>query len=253
MDVKKLTPLFLLFLLPELQLSSIEITVQRARGTWAEAQAYCRRNHVDLFRITSSSDKSQIPDARGWIGLYRDDEDSEWKWSGREGIPADYDYTIRNRRGNCIFTRKGEDLLQTSNCSTERFFTCFEEKTVLVRENKTWEEALDHCRALGGGDNPNTGQHLSDLVSVSGDNLDFVRQVAEEAATDEVWVGLHFLAGCWWWVGGEPVKPGGLPDCPGDGACGVLARNRSEGFGIRNCTERRNFLCDRRPQTSGGS
>ena len=33
-------------------------------------------------------------------------------------------------------------------CDKRKAFICHEETLVLVKERKTWEEALEHCRAL---------------------------------------------------------------------------------------------------------
>lgn len=41
-------------------------------------------------------------------------------------------------------------------CDGYRTIMCFHEKLVLVKENKTWEEALEHCRSLGRVDSENS-------------------------------------------------------------------------------------------------
>ncbi|CAN9505843.1 unnamed protein product [Ophioblennius macclurei] len=248
----------LINLLPQLELISFEMEVhEEEKKTWAQAQAYCRTHHLDLFRVTDLLDVRKVQAMRGWIGLYRGDEQSEWTWSGAEELPLDGDYEIEEMGGNCIRTRRGDGSFKASDCSERHSFTCSDEKMVLVRENKTWEEAVHHCRSLGGWDRQNPAssrRNLSyDLVSLADDDLDIALQTAEEAATDEVWIGLRFLAGYWWWVNGKPVKRDGLQSCPADGACGVLEKSHFQAYGSRNCTERRNFLCHMRPQTGRGN
>lgn len=38
--------------------------------------------------------------------------------------------------------------MSTQDCTARFPFVCLKENLVLVKENKTWEEALEHCRAL---------------------------------------------------------------------------------------------------------
>lgn len=59
-------------------------------------------------------------------------------------------------------------------------FMCYDEMLVLVKDNKTWEEALEHCRSLGGGD-------IYDLPPlITDDDHQYARERAQEAITDEV-------------------------------------------------------------------
>lgn len=39
--------------------------------------------------------------------------------------------------------------MSTKSCTARFPFVCYKENVVLVKEEKTWEEALEHCRALG--------------------------------------------------------------------------------------------------------
>uniref|UniRef100_A0A3B4XHH6 C-type lectin domain-containing protein n=1 Tax=Seriola lalandi dorsalis TaxID=1841481 RepID=A0A3B4XHH6_SERLL len=51
------------------------------KKTWAEAQVFCRRNHTDLVTIRNEEENSAFLNVHGWIGLYREDSNSPWKWS----------------------------------------------------------------------------------------------------------------------------------------------------------------------------
>lgn len=94
-----------------------------------------------------------------------------------------------NAQGNCVFKRNGKWV--ASNCELERHFTCYTDPLVLVKKNKTWEEALDHCRSL---DRVNTNNptfsdwnHRYDLVTlISPFDHTYARERAQEATTDEV-------------------------------------------------------------------
>ncbi|KAF7643116.1 hypothetical protein LDENG_00242840 [Lucifuga dentata] len=68
---------------------------------------------------------------------------------------------------------------------------CYDETLVLVQENKTWEEALQHCRSLEAVDSSKAAteyqNHRYDLVSLlTQDDHDYAREKAQEATTDEV-------------------------------------------------------------------
>ena len=71
--------------------------------------------------------------------------------------------------------------MSTQSCDAHLPFICFTNNVVLVKENKTWEEALEHCRAL-------TYNNLRfDLLSVQpGNEHDYVTGKILEANTEEV-------------------------------------------------------------------
>ncbi|KAJ3592884.1 hypothetical protein NHX12_005222 [Muraenolepis orangiensis] len=60
-----------------------------------------------------------------------------------------------------------------------------------------------------------------------------------------VWTGLRYLSHKWFWVDGTEVPYQDLPHCPDLGHyCGTLVRDNSTiDWKIRNCSEKRNFLC----------
>ncbi|XP_043955102.1 struthiocalcin-1-like isoform X2 [Gambusia affinis] len=175
------------------------ITFHDEHKTLAEAQAYCRTHHTDLI---TSGEKTDLPsNYKGWIGLH-----IVWKWSSG------------------------------GNCNYKLGFLCYDERLVLVKENKTWEEALEHCRTMKEGKN----YTLATLNTI--DDHNFAREKAQLATSEEVWTGLRYLGDEWFWVGGGPVQYQGIPRCPAE-RCGVLEKNSDSSFGIRDCNERRNFFC----------
>ncbi|KAI9526574.1 hypothetical protein NQZ68_038287 [Dissostichus eleginoides] len=143
--------------------------------------------------------------------------------------------------GDCVSISSLNKEMATQNCSTRFPFVCLRHNLVLVKENKTWREALDHCRALNSPYNSNI---RFELVSVQPEDHDNVMNKVKEGDTEEVWAGLRFLAGHWVWVNGASMVYSHLPPCPPvEQGCGVLSKNGTGRVEITDCTEKRNFLC----------
>ncbi|KAM9487250.1 killer cell lectin-like receptor subfamily F member 1 [Clarias gariepinus] len=104
----------------------------------------------------------------------------------------------------------------------------------LVKENKTWEEALQYCRRKY------TGLAIVDSVTL----LDLLQIETEQAQTVSVWTGLRFLSGKWVWVNGTlPKSLVSLPSCPVEPyRCAAYNFNTSV-WENRDCDEELNFIC----------
>ncbi|KAG5261359.1 hypothetical protein AALO_G00303110 [Alosa alosa] len=160
---------------------------------WADAQRYCREKHTDLASVRNQTKNNQTS---AWIGLFRDG----WEWSDGSNSLFRYWNTGEPNYGT------GEFCAETLNASRgwwndlgyhhPRSFICFEDKLVLVRDNKTWSEALQYCR-----------EHHVDLVSVTSERVQrWVSERAKGASTAHVWLGLrHACVLGWFWVCGETV------------------------------------------------
>ncbi|XP_041864710.1 macrophage mannose receptor 1-like [Melanotaenia boesemani] len=250
----------LLILLPvcgqQSSLTNIIITYYDEDKTWEEAQSFCREKHTDLVTIISEEENQLIAHDRSWIGLYREDENSPWKWSS-SGENATFflwqNGEPNNEKDELCVVKWDNGEWQNNECKKKYNFLCYD-KLVLVTENKTWEEALDHCRSLGGEDSENpdsvSWKPSYDLATlITEDDHDYAQERAQQATTDEVWTGLRFLGDGWFWVGGEPVQYQDIPSCPAYG-CGVLEKNSNTSFGLRACSQRRNFFCYKRPENN---
>ncbi|XP_037615509.1 asialoglycoprotein receptor 1-like [Sebastes umbrosus] len=90
------------------------------------------------------------------------------------------------------------------------------DNVILIKESKTWEEALYYCQ-----------DHYHDLVSIT--NLDeqrWVQERAKMANTPHVWLGLRYTCtlGFWFWISDEAVEyknwdsPGQTDECDMSGA-----------------------------------
>ncbi|TNN36706.1 Macrophage mannose receptor 1 [Liparis tanakae] len=213
--------------------------------TWYDSKRLCARyQSSDLVTLTSSS---YLLLMRGWIGLYRSSIDS-WKWIS--GNPSEYrNWGPREPiTKDCGIFYSGTSKWHSNVCSEDHRFACYDDNVVVVTENKTWEDALSHCRGMQSPceDNLNTCRYRYELLSLEQpSDYNYVRSRLFKAETDEVWTSLRFLGGEWFWVDGTKLEDDGkLPDCPSPGEyCGTLSRNETNDWTIRNCSELRNFIC----------
>lgn len=66
------------------------------KRNWASAQEFCREHHTDLVQIRNA-EESEVFEFSGWIGLYREDASSPWKWSRGGEIAI---FTMWDHNGN---------------------------------------------------------------------------------------------------------------------------------------------------------
>ncbi|XP_028822592.1 lymphocyte antigen 75-like [Denticeps clupeoides] len=138
--------------------------------------------------------------------------------------------------------QENAEFLKTA-CDYNQPFFCYQwqMELVVVAENKTWEDALVHCRSF-----------YTDLASLlTAAELTLAKNRSAPAQAARVWTSLRFLAGEWLWVDQGPpgarADPGDvpLPPCPArTDRCG--ARNLAAGvWESRDCQERLSFICYR--------
>ncbi|XP_042343374.1 secretory phospholipase A2 receptor-like [Plectropomus leopardus] len=212
--------------------------------SWTDAREHCQSDFDDLATFEGMSNLNSVVNQQDfpvWIGLHRDG--LTWKWSS--GLSEYTNWAPNeptNNNGDCVAITSTGKKMHTQNCNALFPYVCFRDNLVLVKENKTWEEALEHCRAL---QPPDQSSLRYELVSVQpGEDHNFVINKVKEADTEEVWAGLRFLAGHWFWVNEADMLYSNLPDCPSAGQhCGVLSKNDTGSAEITDCSERRNFLC----------
>ena len=116
-------------------------------------------------------------------------------------------------------------------------FFCF--NLIVVENEKTWEEAMEHCRQRY--------RHLTSLVSET-ENLLALREIQPKNITERVWIGLRYLGDRWLWVNRDPLKyeawpKGGDQDhqCPMWNRCGALTKQGL--WENLDCQKKLNFIC----------
>lgn len=216
------------------------------------AQKYCREHHTDLATFRNNFDMLAAHSLCSnndfcWIGLQKEKNPPyTWYWSdGDENSFRHWD--INHRQPDNYFEEScavlGDSGWFDIKCTLPNSALCYEDDPILVKENKTWEEALEHCRTLA--TDPNSGNtyfnHLYDLSHMRSGGMDKARIAILHAETEEVWIGLRFLAGSWLWVDGIPLQQ--LPVCPAPRMnCGTMSKTGAL-LPLRDCSERRNFFC----------
>ncbi|XP_032439684.1 C-type mannose receptor 2-like [Xiphophorus hellerii] len=216
--------------------------------TWQEAQSYCREKHTDLIsgtkQLQDEEVKKLMDSSRDYshIGLFRD----TCRWSDGSSFSfrhwnLQFDNQQPNR-GQCAMTKfDGEGRWTNENCDNKKPFICYEDEVILIKENKTWEDALNYCRG-----------HHHDLVTITNmDDQRWIQEKVKNASTDHVWIGLHYIWSLrfWVWVSDQEVSyenwgsPGQMGDC---NVSGAMETGGGHKWFKRNDTDLFNFICSKK-------
>ncbi|KAK2886074.1 hypothetical protein Q8A67_016911 [Cirrhinus molitorella] len=223
---------------------------------WTDAQKYCRENHTDLVSVRNDTENEQIKDIikqnitssnEAWIGLHR-----LWVWSDSSSSTFTHWLTgepneKNNRDSICtvINIEYHQGLWTDEPCSHRFPFVCYDDKLLLVRENKTWAEALRHCRNNG-----------MDLVSVDSEQMQrWVKMTIMKAnVSTHVWLGLRHscTVGIWFWVNGQtvcydqwaPDYDKDLNQCDKTVRSGAIQKSDNKWISCPE-TDRYNFICSK--------
>nr|XP_020443845.1 C-type mannose receptor 2-like [Monopterus albus] len=175
-----------------------------------------------------------------YVGLFRD----SWGWSDGSGFSfRHWEAVPNNQQGNntCAATMlKNTGRWKDCDCGERKPFICYDDKVILINENKTWVEALYYCR-----------EHHHDLVYIS--NLDeqrWVQDRAKKANSPYVWLGLRYTCtlGFWFWVSDNVVSyenwaPNGkLDECDMSGA---MDSGGQHDWTSKQENMRFNFICSK--------
>lgn len=184
---------------------------------WYQAQEYCRQHYTELAPISSTHDIELLYSLVNeifhnyvgfWFGMKRGTRDStKWFWSGAGEVTK---FLWANGQPDawaedCGLLYKG--WMHDAPSVMMTHFFCY--KVSVVREKKTWEDAVDYCR-----------EHHHDLASVASEaEMTLIWKELGDNTTDHVWIGLHFFPGDWLWTDGQPTdyeawSEEGKPGCP---------------------------------------
>nr|XP_014353349.1 PREDICTED: macrophage mannose receptor 1-like [Latimeria chalumnae] len=232
------------------------------KKTWFEALEICREKYTDLVSVRSQKELEEIKNISGtiriWIGLYR----NVWQWSnGDPTLFQNWNTGEPDNAGkdeNCVgmwIRNPSAGKWKDSRCSEETYFLCYrgenpvipstpavtsEDKYILVKENKTWIEALNYCRT-----------NHTDLASIP--NATAQMEIAELAKTSSggggVWIGLRRdrLFGFWFWMDDDESEYSNWGDGskgdPFSDHCGMIDMEENFTWRFECCSTKLNFIC----------
>lgn len=214
-------------------------------STWTDAQIYCRTHHTDLAFISSRSDTENIIKAagdanpKGWVGLYRDPEDTEkWLWSGGGSVTyQNWKSSQPDNYGNIESVANIESNGQWNDIYDHYLLPFYCVDLGLSRMKMSWEMALEDCK-----------QNNSDLSGFSSDNeFLLAMQVLPPDNNGHMWVNLRFLGGRWLTVDGGLVQEqvwhngGSLDPCPVRNRCAVISKDGE--LKSWDCQDQLYFMC----------
>ncbi|XP_038132881.1 macrophage mannose receptor 1-like [Cyprinodon tularosa] len=220
----------------------------REGKTWQEAQSYCREKHTDLISGMKQLQDGELEKVmsstqiKTYFGLFRD----TWRWSdGSSFSLRHWNDQLNNQQyntGRCaVAGTDDEGRWKTESCDQRKPFICYDDKVILVKENKTWEDALNYCRC-----------HYHDLVTLTSlDEQRWIQEKAKNASTDYVWIGLRYncFKNMWFWVCKEirfnresQVSEEQMRNCDMSGAIDARGKHR---WIQGNDTEELNFICSK--------
>ncbi|XP_016520442.1 C-type mannose receptor 2-like [Poecilia formosa] len=201
----------------------------KQKKTWLEAQSYCRKEHTDLVsgldqvtdeqlrNVFRSTGNLQNGLQYVFMGLIRD----TWRWSDGSSFSfRHWNLQFNDEKfnsGQCALVEfSGEGRWKNESCDVTKPFICYDDKLILINKNKTWEDALYHCR-----------DHYHDLVTIINmDDQIWVQEKVRKATSPLVWMGLRYTCTLdfWFWVSDEVVsyknwaKGEPMDDCDMSGA-----------------------------------
>ncbi|KAF7704837.1 C-type mannose receptor 2, partial [Silurus meridionalis] len=213
--------------------------------TWTDAQAYCRKNYIDLSILDTQLEFDSFVTLTAaqqsescWIGLNKAPSEAQFtqwcdgkvldfkKWKSGQPDHTDTEH--------CVATSNNQ--WENFNCGKNMKSFCYTwaPEMIVVQKMMSWDEALIYCRT-----------HYTDLLSLTSDTDYFmVNSRITAIQTPTFWTGLRFLNGSWFWVNQESqLIPPSMPLCPAKPfQCG--GRNVKTGvWENRNCEEKMNFIC----------
>ncbi|XP_049338834.1 macrophage mannose receptor 1-like isoform X12 [Astyanax mexicanus] len=236
---------------------TLQFYLVNERKNWTEAQKYCREKYTDLATIENQEEMDAVKSAVNgssdyvWIGLRLNPKVNPISWIWSDGSNFSYSNWVHGQPNNHV----GDNCVQLRTeygygwddvfCYSPFQFICYKEQVsalVLIKEKKTWWEALRYCR-----------ENHVDLVSVHTEGIQrWVETVARNASTDNVWVGLrHTCAqGFWFWVSGSTIcyqnwAPGngtGVEDCSNGERSGAVQSGSKQWISLLE-NQTLNFIC----------
>nr|XP_055046072.1 C-type mannose receptor 2-like [Misgurnus anguillicaudatus] len=228
------------------QSNSNKFVLIQENKTWADAQAYCKKYHIDLATIASTEDQTSLREAvstvlppLAWTGGYRKNNTWGWIYTLNFAVfsfwkPGQPDNSYGKEECAVISASGWEDTA----CGQMLPFFCFTvnkpDRFVFISQNKSQVDAWAYCTKYH--------THLAMILNQTENDL----LVNMMVGYDKAWIGM-FKDNWRWsdntinkfpinWSPGQPNITGAYP------LCGATTL---DGFDDRFCTETLPFFCFR--------
>ncbi|CAJ1062052.1 Transmembrane protein 147 [Xyrichtys novacula] len=219
-----LTLCFLLTAALCLETSDIKMVVvlRTIARPWSKAKLFCQTHHIDL------ASEDRVRANAEWVASYDteevwiDDHEDTWDYQfwrrvtprqDGEDIESNTSPAQRNPDEQvCEFFDTNSKTVRSRECSQQHRFVCLGDNLVLVKKNKTWEDALQHCKDLETECDEHSNRLCKlgfTLLTLQQSDHDYVRKRMKHSDIEEVWTGLRFLEGHWFWADGQELSDEG--------------------------------------------
>lgn len=116
----------------------------RIAKSWDNASDYCRTFSGQLVNMRSIREYSL--NMTGWIGGY--ERNDIWEWVGNF-TPSVTNWAPNEPRSkDCALYDVSSKMYLRTSCLERHHPFCLNDNLLVVKENKTWEEALNYCLTL---------------------------------------------------------------------------------------------------------
>ncbi|KAJ7997485.1 hypothetical protein DPEC_G00229510 [Dallia pectoralis] len=235
-----------------------ELVLVQENKTWSDAVSYCREHGWELVSVLNQNIQDWVQHRAQnasspfvWLGLRYSCALGFWFWvSGNDSCyqnwagGQNHNTASEQARITGAMNRTGGQWVSQPENETYNFICSrSHDELVLVQENKTWSDAVSHCR-----------EHGWELVSVLNQNIqDLVQHRAQNASSPFVWLGLRYSCalGFWFWVNEKDSSyqnwAGRQNDNTASGQARITgAMNRTGGHWVSQPeNETYNFICSR--------
>lgn len=121
-----------------------EIKYFKIAQSWYNASDYCQNFSGDLVSVYPVTAHSL--NKTGWIGGFTSDD--IWKWVGNFTPSVTKWAPNEPQSKDCVaYNLSSKTYLRTS-CSERLHPLCLNDNLLVVKKNKTWEEALNYCLSI---------------------------------------------------------------------------------------------------------
>lgn len=156
----------------------------RIAKSWHKASQYCHHfsgELVNMHPITAYS-----LNKTGWIGGY--ERNDTWKWVGNFTPFVTKWAPNEPQSKGCATYNVDSKMYLRASCSEKLTPFCLKDNLLVVKENKTWEEALNYCLMLNACERDVLRcRQTYNLLSVDeGSDYNYIRDRIYRATTTEV-------------------------------------------------------------------